>query len=65
LQGDDDGLGDLVLHGEDRFQGPVEVAGPQLGAARRVDEASDDAHLVLLALHAALEQVRHAQFIGE
>src|SRR5579863_7327300 len=56
--------GDLALHGEQVVGGMVEAARPDVGLVVGLDKLGGDAHLVLVAAHAALEHVLHAEIPG-
>ena len=59
--------GDLGLDLEHVFRRElaIEGLGPQVLVARRVDQLRGDPHALARALHGALEQVRHAQFLAD
>jgi hypothetical protein len=57
----DDGVGDLILDGEDVVQLAVVGFRPQVAVLHRVDQLRGDAHPVARFAHAALEDVVHIQ----
>ena len=59
--GANDLLGDLVLEGEDVADLAVVALGPEVIAGGRVHELRRDAHAVARTLHAALQDVAHAE----
>ena len=61
----DDGLGDLVLHGEHVGEVAVVAFRPDVAAAGNVDELRGDAHTVAALAHAALDDVADAEFLGD
>ena len=57
----DDGFGDLVLDREDVFEFAVVALGPQVVAARRLDQLAGDAHPRAGLAHAALKDIADAE----
>jgi hypothetical protein len=60
LERADDGLGDLVLEGEQVLQLTVVALGPEVGARRCVDQLGADANALAGGAYAALQHVAHA-----
>ena len=65
LDGGDDGLGDLVLHGEHVGEVAVVALGPEMAAGGDVVELRGDAHAVAALADAAFEHVAHAELVGD
>src|SRR6185437_14362028 len=65
LDGGDDGLGDLVLHGEYVGKLAVVTLRPDMAAGRDIDELNGDAHAAAVLAHAALDHIIDAEFTGE
>ena len=67
LQRAGDRCGDLALDGEDVGGGELAVVAlrPEVGVGARVDELHVDAHAVARSLHAAFEDLRDAELIGD
>src|SRR5262249_36447613 len=63
--GTDNAACDLVLNGKDVLQGAVVALGPDMVAARRVDELRGDAHAVAGFADAAFEHVAHAEIAAD
>ncbi len=61
----DDGLGDLVLHGEHIGEVAVVALRPDVAAGGDVVELRRDAHAVAALAHAALDHVADAEFLGD
>src|SRR6516164_2854380 len=58
----DDAARDLVLQFEDIVEGAVKAVGPDMRAARCVDELAGDAHAAAGFTYRTFEDVAHAQF---
>ena len=56
---------DLLLHPEAVGEIALEAAGPQVGVARGLDQLGRDPHPRALAAHRALDDVPHAQRLGD
>jgi hypothetical protein len=65
LDGGDDGIGDLVLNRKNVSEISVVAVRPDVASCRRVVELCGDAHEVAVLPHAALDDVAHAQFLGD
>src|SRR3954447_23373759 len=61
----DDALGDLVLHREDVDELAVVALGPEMAAGRGVVELRGDSHAIVRLAYAALDDVAHAEFLGD
>jgi hypothetical protein len=58
----DDTARRLVLHLEDVVERAIEAVCPDVGACRRVDQLTGDAHAITGFAHRAFEDIAHAQF---
>ena len=61
----DDGLRDVVLHGEDVVEFAVVAVRPQVGVLRGVDELRRDPHALARLAHAACQQVDDVELLRD
>ena len=61
-RGANDTARDLVLQFENVVEGAIEAVRPNVGAGRRIDQLTGDAHALPRIAHAPFQHVAHAQF---
>src|SRR6202035_783041 len=65
LEGSDDLLCEFVLHGKDIRKIAIKALGPDVRAARGIDELTSNAHSVARLADAAFQHVAHAEFAAD
>ena len=61
----DDGLGDLILHGEHVGDVAIVALRPDVAAGCDVVELRGDAHAIAAFAHAALDHITDAELLGD